>query len=118
MSFQTRLVDKILIKRGIWGGTKTNLETEQIRAKNKEKVPISQGIRYFSFGIPTVRGYNAPCFERMVHYFMGSVLMRWDNEDGKDKIVLLSQKSSLCRAGSFLLADYIRDVSCKCAKAT
>ena len=48
-------------------------------------------------GIPTVRGYNAPCFERMVHYFMGSVLMRWDNEDGKDKIVLLSQKSSLCR---------------------
>ena len=31
---------------------------------------------------------------------------------------MLSQKSSLCRAGSFLSADYIRDVSCKCAKAT
>ena len=26
-------------------------------------------------GIPTVRGYNAPCFEGMVHYCMGSVLI-------------------------------------------
>ena len=37
-----------------------------------------------SFGIPTVRGYNAPCFDGMVHCFMGSGLMRRDNEDGKD----------------------------------
>ena len=28
-----------------------------------------------SYGIPTVRGYNAPCFEGMVHYCMGSVLI-------------------------------------------
>ena len=38
------------------------------------------------FGISTVHGYNAPCFDSMVHYFMGSVLMRRDNEDGKDNI--------------------------------
>ena len=37
-------------------------------------------------GKSTARGYNAPCFERMVHYFMGSVLMRRDNEDRKDNI--------------------------------
>lgn len=36
-------------------------------------------------GKSDVRGYNAPCFDRMVHYFMGSVLMRWDNEDRKDR---------------------------------
>lgn len=37
-------------------------------------------------GKSTVRGYNAPCFDSMVHYYMGSILMRWDNEDGKDGI--------------------------------
>ena len=37
-------------------------------------------------GIPTARGYNAPCFENVVHNFVGSVLMRWDNEDRKDKM--------------------------------
>ena len=38
-------------------------------------------------GKSDVRGYNAPCFERMVHYFMGSVLMRRDNEDRKDNML-------------------------------
>ena len=37
-------------------------------------------------GIPTARGYNAPCSENVVHNFVGSVLMRWDNEDRKDKM--------------------------------
>ena len=37
-------------------------------------------------GIPTARGYNAPCFENVVHYYVGSVLMRWDNEDRKDRL--------------------------------
>lgn len=37
-------------------------------------------------GIPTVHGYNAPCFENVVHYYVGSVLMRWDNEDRKDRL--------------------------------
>ena len=39
-----------------------------------------------SYGIPTAHGYNAPCFENVVHNFVGSVLMRWDNEDRKDKM--------------------------------
>lgn len=38
-----------------------------------------------SYGIPTARGYNAPCFEGMVHCFVGSILMQRDNEDRKDK---------------------------------
>ena len=40
-------------------------------------------------GIPTVRGYNAPCFEGMVHYYIGSVLMLLDNEDEKDKVSIV-----------------------------
>ena len=40
---------------------------------------------YFS-GKSTVRGYNAPCFAGVVHYFMGFVLMGWDTADGKDRI--------------------------------
>ena len=35
---------------------------------------------------PAARGYHAPCFEGVVHYFMGFVLMGWDNEDRKDRI--------------------------------
>ena len=47
-------------------------------------------LRFQDFvGIPTVRGYNAPCFEGMVHYFMGFALMHRDNGDRKDKIRLL-----------------------------
>ena len=47
-------------------------------------------------GIPTVHGYNAPCFENVVHYYVGSVLMRWDNEDRKDilSIVLAIQNET------------------------
>ena len=41
------------------------------------------------FGIPTVHGYNAPCFENVVHYYVGSVLMRWDNEDRKDRSITI-----------------------------
>ena len=37
-------------------------------------------------GKSTAHGYNAPCFEGMVHYCMGSVLMGWDTADGKDRI--------------------------------
>ena len=43
-------------------------------AKVKEKVLKSFDFRTF-YGIPTVRGYKAPCFEGMVHYCMGSVLI-------------------------------------------
>ena len=39
-----------------------------------------------NFGKSTVRGYNAPCFEGMVHCFMGFALMHRDNEDRKDNI--------------------------------
>ena len=35
--------------------------------------------RSLHFDKPTARGYHAPCFEGMVHCFMGSVLMRRDN---------------------------------------
>ena len=37
-------------------------------------------------GKSTARGYNAPCFESVVHNFVGSILMRWDNEDRKDRL--------------------------------
>ena len=43
-------------------------------------------LRFQDFvSIPAARGYNAPCFENVVHYYVGSVLMRWDNEDRKDR---------------------------------
>ena len=41
------------------------------------------------YGMPTAQGYTAPCVEGWVHYFMGSVLMRWDNEDEKDKVSIV-----------------------------
>lgn len=37
-------------------------------------------------GKSTAHGYNAPCFEGMVHCFMSFVLMGWDTADGKDRI--------------------------------
>lgn len=37
-------------------------------------------------GKSTAHGYNAPCFENVVHYYVGSVLMRWDNADRKDRL--------------------------------
>ena len=37
-------------------------------------------------GKSTAHGYNAPCFESVVHNFVGSILMRWDNEDRKDRL--------------------------------
>ena len=36
-------------------------------------------------GIPTARGYNTPCFEGMVHYSMGLVLMHRDNSRGEQR---------------------------------
>ena len=47
-------------------------------------------------GIPTAHGYNAPCFESVVHNFVGSIMMRWDNEDRKDilSIVLAIQNET------------------------
>ena len=51
-------------------------------------VPKTNGFRNFG-GIPTVRGYNAPCFEGMVHYYISSALMRLDNEDEKDKVSIV-----------------------------
>lgn len=44
------------------------------------------------FGISTACGYNAPCFEGMVHYYIGSVLMLLDNEDEKDKVAFVNGK--------------------------
>ena len=37
MSFQTRLVDKILIKRGIWGGRKQIWKQNKLERKTKKK---------------------------------------------------------------------------------
>ena len=63
--------------------------------KSNEKSLDSNESR-LNHGIPTVRGYNAPCFEGMVHNFVGSILMRWDNEDRKDilSIVLAIQNET------------------------
>lgn len=38
------------------------------------------------FGKSAARGYNAPCFKSAVHNFVGSGLMRRDNEEEKDKV--------------------------------
>ena len=43
------------------------------------------GFEPATFGL-WARGYNAPCFESVVHNFVGSILMRWDNEDRKDRL--------------------------------
>lgn len=51
-----------------------------------EKVKPSRTSSEKVFGKSTARGYNAPCFESVVHNFVGSILMRWDNEDRKDRL--------------------------------
>ena len=61
----------------------------------KEKRRFHEENDVFS-GIPTAHGYNAPCFEGMVHYFMGSILMHRDNEDRKDKSSLWNSFPFLC----------------------
>ena len=38
-------------------------------------------------GKSTARGYNAPCFDGVVHCFMGFALMGWDTADGKDNML-------------------------------
>lgn len=55
---------------------------------------VSVSILVTQDGTPTARGYNAPCFDGMVHSFATFVLMRWDTADGKDRIALLSQEPS------------------------
>ena len=52
----------------------TKIISKLFEQKAKEKVLKSVDFRTI-YGIPTVRGYNAPCFEGMVHYCMGSVLI-------------------------------------------
>ena len=75
-------------------------------------------LRFQDFvGIPTTHRYNAPCFESVVHILLVPFWFAGMMGTERAKCGMLSQKSSLCRAGSFLSADYIRDVSCKCAKA-
>ena len=53
------------------------------KSKKNHRFLIENGGFY---GIPTVRGYNAPYFEGVVHYHMGSVLMHRDKEDRKDNV--------------------------------
>ena len=54
-----------------------------IPQKGKRKPQVTKpGV----FGKSTAHGYNAPCFESVVHNFVGSILMRWDNEDRKDRL--------------------------------
>ena len=47
---------------------------------------VSVSILVTQDGKPTARGYNAPCFDGVVHCFMGFALMGWDTADGKDRI--------------------------------
>ena len=74
-------------------------------------------------GIPTARGYNAPCFENVVHNFVGSVLMRWDNEDRKDKMrnALPEVFSLPCRklsVGRLYLGCFLKMYGSKAPKRT
>lgn len=43
--------------------------------------------RGFFYGKSDVRGYNAPSFDGMVHYFMGSILIHRGTADGKDSAI-------------------------------
>lgn len=52
----------------------------------KSSVHNIKSVMNTRYGIPTAHGYNAPCFESVVHNFVGSIMMRWDNEDRKDKM--------------------------------
>ena len=75
------------------------------------------------FGIPTARGYNAPCFESVVHNFVGSILMRWDNEDRKDKMrnALPEVFSLPCRklsVGRLYLGCFLKMYGSKAPKRT
>ena len=54
-------------------------------APKRKKIPKTKGFRNFG-GKSTAHGYNAPCFDDMVHCLVGSGLIRRDNEDGKDNI--------------------------------
>ena len=57
-----------------------------LRKKHKKSsVHNLKSVMNTRYGKSTVHGYNAPCFENVVHYYVGSVLMRGDNEDRKDK---------------------------------
>ena len=56
-----------------------------LQSTKKKRTAILSKLPFF-YGIPTAHGYNAPCFESVVHNFVGSILMRWDNEDRKDKM--------------------------------
>ena len=51
----------------------------------------------------TARGYNAPCFEGMVHYYIGSVLMLLDNEDEKDKVSIVLAIQNEPKARYFII---------------
>lgn len=46
------------------------------------------------YGKSNVHGYNAPCFDSVVHIFEDSVLMRRDNEDRRDTVALPVQEFS------------------------
>ena len=46
-----------------------NILTRIISRQSAKKVPKTNGFRNFG-GIPTALGYNAPCFERMVHILL------------------------------------------------
>lgn len=52
----------------------------------KSSVHNIKSVMNTRYGIPTARGYNAPCFEGMVHYFMGFALMHRDNGDRRDRL--------------------------------
>lgn len=52
----------------------------------KSSVHNIKSVMNTRYGKSTVRGYHAPCFAGVVHYFMGFVLMRRDTADGKDRL--------------------------------
>ena len=106
----------------VWVGGFCAFSNHNFFGRNKKKVPKTNGFRNFC-GIPTVRGYNAPCFEGMVHYFMGSILMHRDNEDRKDKMrnALPEVFSLPCRklsVGRLYLGCFLKMYGSKAPKRT
>ena len=52
----------------------------------KSSVHNFKSVMNTRYGKSTTHGYNAPCFVGVVHCYLGSVLMRRDNEDRKNRI--------------------------------
>ena len=104
-----------------------NLPTESFR-HGREKTS-GRAFRILSFLSPSSLRIKmepikyAPCVQSVVHNFVGSILMRWDNEDRKDKMrnALPEVFSLPCRklsVGRLYLGCFLKMYGSKAPKRT